>query len=223
MLKELIITSDGSHSISIPSKNITFHSRHGAIQESRHVFIDSGLRPLLFSGKPLTIFELGFGTGLNALLTAIEAEKSQVQISYNTIEPYPLEREIWQQLNYCSLLQTDLNCEELLFSLHDSPWNTSVQITPCLDLIKFNSSLHETVLPECIDLFYFDAFAPEVQPELWTQNTFTRIAKAMTPGGVFATYCSKSSVRKDLTASGFQVEKIPGPYGKREILRAKKL
>ncbi|HEY8387516.1 MAG TPA: tRNA (5-methylaminomethyl-2-thiouridine)(34)-methyltransferase MnmD [Parasegetibacter sp.] len=213
---------------------VMYHSKHGALQESVHVFIKAGLHELLPLQQPLTVFEMGFGTGLNALLTALEADRSKVQVSYNAVEAFPLEEEFWKQLNFCEVIsenagyknllaaENNLNCKNILTTLHSSRWNDTVQVTPYFDLIKFHSTIQDITLPEAINLVYFDAFAPDAQPELWTTEIFTRIAKAMAPDGILVTYCSKGYVRRNLQAAGLEVEKIPGPRGKREMLRARK-
>jgi len=233
MNREIVVTEDGSHSISIPGKNITYHSRFGAIQESLHVFIKAGLqyaalRPPL--PGPLYIFEVGFGTGLNALLTAADAERMGLQVYYEAIEAFPLETAITDQLNYCEQLQrTDL--KPLFQQLHHSDWNKESVLTPHFTLKKPLSSLSDylddkATTPHAgpgINIVYYDAFAPEEQPELWESHLFSRLYPLVAPGGVLVSYCSKSVVRRAMQDAGFHVEKIPGPQGKREMLRAIKL
>ncbi|MFT3932315.1 MAG: tRNA (5-methylaminomethyl-2-thiouridine)(34)-methyltransferase MnmD [Chitinophagaceae bacterium] len=224
MKRNIILTTDGSHSIAIPEMGVTYHSSHGAIQESEHVFIKTGLHYLQATFPSLSeirVFEMGFGTGLNALLTLIEAEKKQQQIFYHSIERFPLQQDLYQSLNYCTALQrADLQAQFDL--LHDSPWNIKTDINPNFSLLKTQENLASFTSSEKFHLVYFDAFAPENQPELWTQEVFEKLFYMMEPGGVLTTYCSKSIVRKAMKAAGFTVEKIPGPPHKREIVRAAK-
>ena len=223
MQRQPIITKDGSHTISIPELNVTYHSLHGAIQESMHVFIDAGLK-LLFNNRTtesLSILEVGFGTGLNALLTAIEAEKTEKSIYYAALEPFPLSNTETYLLNYCELLgRKDL--QEDFIQMHRCEWNKSIVVTQHLLLYKSNKPLQQFEHATKFDLVYFDAFAPLAQPELWTQEVFEKLLKMMHPGGVLVTYCSKGEVRRAMQAAGFVVEKIPGPPGKREIVRCRK-
>lgn len=223
MQRQPIITKDGSHTISIPELNVTYHSVHGAIQESLHVFITTGLQPLLNNQTTgsLSILEVGFGTGLNALLTAIEAEKAEKSMYYVALEPFPLSNTEIYLLNYCELLgRKDL--QEDFIQMHRCEWNKSIVATEHLLLHKSNKPLQQFEHATKFDLIYFDAFAPSAQPELWTQEVFEKLITMMRPGGVLVTYCSKGDVRRAMQAAGFIVEKIPGPPGKREMVRAKK-
>ena len=224
MEREIIITTDGSHSISIPSMGVTYHSSHGAIQESMHVFIESGLRHINEKHQfdSVSIFEMGFGTGLNALLALAEAEKNAQPVYYETIELFPLERSTYELLNYCEQLQRpDLN--PLFDLLHSCTWNESIQISPYFTFKKINTSLISHSTNQLFNLVFFDAFAPEKQPELWTAEVFKKLHNQMKAGAVLTTYCSKSIVRKAMAAAGFTIEKIPGPPHKREMVRAEKV
>lgn len=217
----IITSKDGSHSLQVLDSSITFHSRHGAIQESLIVFINTGL--LYFKNsypncRAIKIFEMGFGTGLNALLTAVEASRINTHISYYSIDLHPLPNDLFLKLNYAGLLKVP----ELYKKITASPWEQPVSITSFFDLNKIESNLLSYSFVEEYDIIYFDAFAPDDQPELWTAEMFTKVYNTLNPGGVLVTYCSKSVVRKNLQAVGFTVEKIPGPPGKREILRAVK-
>lgn len=219
MPRELFLTEDGSHSVRIPELNVTYHSRHGAIQESVHVFIESGLKYL--SKKSITILEAGFGTGLNALLSLTEAEKQDLGILYDAVELYPLDRGFIASLNYLTLLQLPHLVNE--FSLmHACEWNVASKISGHFALKKIRGDLRHVELTGNYDLVYFDAFDPVVQPELWTTEVFKKLYDACNAGGVLVTYCSKGIVRKAMTEAGFSVSKIPGPKGKREIVRALK-
>lgn len=223
MERKIIITEDGSHSISIPEMNVTYHSIHGAIQESIHVFIEAGLRYFInsSSSEQLSILEIGFGTGLNALLTAIEAERTEKSIYYVALEPSPLSNEEIHSLNYCQLLGRN-GLQEDFIRMHQCEWNKSIVVTENLLMHKSNYMLQIFEHTTKFDLIYFDAFAPAAQPELWTKDVFEKLYGMMAAEGILVTYCSKGEVRRNMLAAGFTVEKIPGPKGKREMLRAKK-
>lgn len=214
-----MITADGSVTIAIPELNVTYHSKHGAIQESMHVFIEAGLRPLLHRQETITIFEMGFGTGLNALLTGIEATKHQQKINYQTVEAFPLEKEMIAQLNYCEQLQQP-ELKPFFEQLHSTPWNEPIQLNPWFSIQKNHTTLFNLSTSQPVNLIYYDAFAPGAQPELWTAEAFTQLFNMLTAGGILVTYCSKGDVRRAMQAAGFLIEKIPGPPGKREMVRA---
>jgi tRNA U34 5-methylaminomethyl-2-thiouridine-forming methyltransferase MnmC len=222
MQRKLILTADGSHSISIPGMNVTYHSIHGAIQESMHVFIKSGLltvRPLQAARR---ILEIGFGTGLNALLTLIESEKSNEKIFYETIEPFPISAAEISQLNYCEILNRE-DLQSTFKKLHSAEWEKEISIANKFNFKKSRTELQNLRTVELQNLIYFDAFDPKAQPELWTKEIFDKMFSLLEPGGILVTYSSKGEVRRAMEAAGFRVEKIPGPVGKREIIRAKKL
>jgi len=224
MQKELLITNDGSHTVSIPSMGVTYHSHHGAIQESLHVYINAGLDHYLKNNqtkKQIAVFEMGFGTGLNALLTLIRSEELQQPIFYETIELFPIESEMVDSLNYCKTLNRP-DLEPVFLSLHNSDWEKEVKVNPFFTLKKIRKSFKDFDQGKNYDLVYFDAFSPVEQPDLWTAAIFSKIFKMMREGGVFVTYSSKSEVRKNLATAGFDVKKIPGPRGKREMILATK-
>lgn len=224
MERHLQITADGSHTIAIPGLQLTYHSMHGAIQESMHVFIRSGLHALPGTHPLLRIFEMGFGTGLNALLTLQQAVMQRQQIYYETVELYPLSTAEAQPLNYNILLNTSPGAN-LLADLHSAPWERDVPIDPFFTLHKKQLALFqylENPLQEPFHLIYFDAFDPAAQPELWTKPVFEQLFARLHIGGLLLTYCSKGIVRRAMQAAGFIVEKLPGPPGKREIVRARK-
>jgi len=221
MQRQLIITKDGSHTISIPEMNVTYHSHHGAIQESMHVFINAGLNYLVdtMSIPNIHIFEVGLGTGLNALLSLIEAEKLQQPVYYTAVELYPLHETELNSLNYIEQLKrTDLL--PAFQRLHQCEWERDVPISPFFTLHKQKQSLLNVTTPALHHLVYFDSFAPAAQPEHWTKEVFEKLYPILLPGGILVTYCSKSIVRKAMQAAGFVVTKIPGPHGKREMVRA---
>jgi tRNA U34 5-methylaminomethyl-2-thiouridine-forming methyltransferase MnmC len=221
--KKIIITEDGSSSISIPKINVTYHSVHGAIQESNHVFIEAGLksvRPLVTASR-INIFEMGFGAGLNALLTLIESEKSEQKIYYETIELLPLNNEEIKSLNYCEQLRRN-DLQKIFEQMHYCDWEKEITITHNFIFKKIKTSLLNFQTSESFELIYFDAFDPNIQPELWTKEIFEKMFSILNPGGILVTYSSKGEVRRAMQAIGFSVEKIQGPQGKREIIRAGK-
>lgn len=222
MKKEIIVTGDGSHSISVPELNVSYHSVHGAITESQHVFINAGYR--MVCSQPLyqcSILEVGFGTGLNALLTAIEAEKTKQSTYYLALEPNPIGEKEFLLLNYCELLERK-DLQEDFIRMHQCEWNKSLPVTEELLMHKSNCTLQTFEHKTRFDLIYFDAFAPNAQPELWTKDIFEKLFKMLIPGGILVTYCSKGDVRRAMMAAGFEAEKLPGPPRKREMLRARK-
>ena len=223
----IIITKDGSHSLFTEQFDEIYHSGNGAIQESTHVFIRSGFnfavqqfQPFGGSETKLKIFEIGFGTGLNGLLTVIEAQKQSVQVYYETIERYPVSIDVIKELNYTQLLENE-KYRSPFHSMHLSNWDVECQITPYFTFKKNQASFLDFQLATGIfHLVYFDAFAPENQPEMWTPEIMRKIYEALMPGGIMVSYCSKSIFRKTLLEAGFIVEKLPGPPGKREMVRA---
>ncbi len=222
MKRELVPTTDGSHTVAIPAMQVTYHSHHGAIRESMHVFIGAGLQPALeISNEELSILEMGWGTGLNGLLTFRHTAALPNEIHYHSLEQYPLEPEIITALNYCEQLG-EPQLQQVFEQMHTSPWNEEVKITDHFFLQKIKTDLLSFQPVRSYHVIYFDAFAPTAQPELWTQEVFEKLFAAMHPGGILVTYCSKGIVRRAMQAAGFTVEKIPGPPGKREMVRATK-
>jgi tRNA U34 5-methylaminomethyl-2-thiouridine-forming methyltransferase MnmC len=218
---EIIPTKDGSHTLRNTELNETYHSIHGAVQESEHVFIKNGLGYVLDSGtQTVEILEVGFGTGLNAFLTCKQTRHQPCVIQYTSIELYPLPQVIWSGLNYASTAE-----ESTLYAqLHRAEWNKPEVLSSSFTLHKIQSSLQATALPASqYDLVYFDAFAPDKQPGMWTLSVFEQICKSMKPGSVLVTYCAKGQVKRDLKSAGLLVESLPGPPGKREMIRASKL
>ena len=210
-------TTDGSQTLYIPELDEHYHSVKGAVTESLHVYVGLGLRHMMEQANrhdPIRVFEVGFGTGLNALLTLETAIKEQVNVSYSSSELYPLAWEDAQTLAYGD--------PEMFKRLHAQPWNEVVELHPRFTLHKMQGDVLAMQIPEA-DVVYFDAFAPEKQPELWTKEFFQRIYEAMSEGGVLTTYCAKGVVRRMLQEVGFNVERLQGPAGgKREVLRATK-
>lgn len=218
MERKLEITSDGSPTLYVPSLDEHYHSVKGALAESRHIFIGKG-----FDCHPSSapdVLEIGFGTGLNAFLTLLAAEEAGKPVHYTALELYPLEAEWIACLDYPREIAPGRYPD--YERLHTSEWGKEVAVTPSFFLYKWNVDFVSATLPEDrYDLVYFDAFAPEKQPEMWTQEIFDRLYAALRKKGILTTYCSKGIVRRMLQASGFVVERLPGPpNGKREILRA---
>ncbi len=215
------MTRDGSHSVGISGTDTTYHSRHGAMQESLHIFIQAGLSPLLTKKMRLRIFEMGLGTGLNALLTLAACREANQAVYYETIETHPLEQEIISALNYCRQLNQPA-LQESFDRIHACVWEEETMIDSLFCLKKNRIGLLEHRLEGEFDLVYFDAFAPGDQPELWTAEVFAKLYSAMSDQGVLVTYSSKGSVQRNLRSAGFSLLKLPGPPGKREILKASK-
>jgi len=231
---KLIQTGDGSSSLYHEGLDETYHSRHGAIAESKHVFIDQGLthRLALKSTNHLSILEMGFGTGLNALLTLLyfqderqeqynfENKRPSFSINYDALEAFPLTPDHYHTLDYAK----QLNCSESLFrTLHEVPWDSPHEIIDGFTLFKKNMRFEDFAADQVYDLVYYDAFGARVQPELWEKERFRALYKALRPHGVFVTYAAKGSVRRALQEVGFEVERLPGPPGKREMLRGAKI
>jgi tRNA U34 5-methylaminomethyl-2-thiouridine-forming methyltransferase MnmC len=217
-MPELIITEDGSHSLFVHELNEHYHSVRGAYTESQHVFIEAGLNQI--KRRNIRILEMGFGTGLNALLTLAATNHSQITIHYTGIDKYPLPKSITSSLNY--ELIAGLNDRGMLHLMHDVPWNQEALIRPGFVLEKMKCDMKDLDQINVFDLVYFDAFAPEKQPELWTEDLFRRLFISMRSDSILTTYSSKGMVRRNLQSAGFRVEKIPGPPGKREMTRAYK-
>lgn len=220
MNRQIITTADGSHTLRVNEWHETYHSIYGAVQESKHVYIEAGLKPLLQKSKSVSIFEMGFGTGLNAFLTMLESSKAAVKTYYETVEMYPLNESEYSVLNYAKTVSSAQ--EYLLQKIHKAAWNRAVDLNPNFTLAKYDNNLLDYQTSHTFDLVYFDAFAPDIQPELWSENVFEKIYSLMNPEAVLVTYCSKSIVRKSMQRVGLQVKKMPGPVGKREIVRAVK-
>ena len=230
MMKRIIEkTDDGSATLFVPELNEHYHSTKGARTESRHIFINMGLKASALSH--LHILEIGFGTGLNAWLTFEEAEKSKRNVHYTGLELYPLTWETVEQLEYISADKSftidgkPQPATELFKRFHTSPWEEETTITPYFILRKIQADANEWVRNTgyAPDIIYFDAFAPEKQPEMWSQELFNRLYVLLNNNGILTTYCAKGIVRRMLQTAGFIVERLPGPPGgKREILRARK-
>lgn len=224
MKRNIITTSDGSKTIQIEEWNEQYHSIHGAINEANHVFLKHGLLHFFHSesilNSEISILEIGFGTGLNAFLTLIEAEKLNLNINYIGVEAYPVSQLEIEQLNYSELISEAHTGQ--FERLHAIPWGVSESISSFFKLEKQQKLFKEITSKDEIDIIYFDAFGARVQPELWTEDIFKLMYDALKPNGVLVTYSAKGSVRRAMQAVGFDVERLPGPPGKREMLRAQK-
>ena len=217
---KVIFTKDGSKTLHMPEHNEQYHSIHGAINEAEHVFIKNGLREC--EQDKLTIFEMGFGTALNAFMTYLESKKTSQNVRYYTIENNPLPLKLVESLEYPEILNA--RDEESIFSLlHTSEWNALTTITPTFELFKISDDIQKLTLDDKVDLVYYDAFGPRVQAELWTERIFSIISAVMKPESILVTYCAKGEVKRILKRLGFVVETLPGPPGKREMIRAKKI
>lgn len=219
---EVIVTADGSNSILNTELDETYHSRHGALQESVHVFISNGLKYFLENNRveEIKILEVGFGTGLNALLTLEQALNLKLKFHYTSLEGFPLTENIWKQLNYS---KNSSPLAAFFNKLHEIRWNADEFILSNFILHKKQSLIQEVCLPQNhFDLVYFDAFAPSKQPEMWTSEVLKKVYDAMAPGALFVTYCAKGQLKRDLRSLNLTVETIPGPPGKKEMVRALK-
>ncbi len=220
--KKILVTEDGSHTIYLPELNETYHSTHGAIQESEYVFIQNGLDFIVQAGyNSIRIIEVGFGTGLNALLSLIYAEKKQVALQYQTIEAYPLDMKEILMLNYIDLINEE-SVGAHYEKLHQADWEKLIEISEHFKLKKIKGQIQEFLTVEKFDVCYFDAFAPSKQPEMWGIPVLQKIRDLLVEGGVFVTYCAKGQLKRDLKSLGFEVESLPGPPGKKEMVRATK-
>lgn len=216
----VVRTADGSSSLFVADLNEHYHSIHGAVRESRHIFIDCGLLSLPGGLNTLRIFEMGFGTGLNALLTYYHTIGGDKEIRYTGIDAFPVGQDYLSQLNYPGYLGYP-DAEKVYQRITGSPWGESINVGRHFTLLKIQAKIEAYDFRDFYDLVYYDAFSPEVQPECWVQDIFVRIHQHMNPDGILVTYSSKGAVRRALQQAGFIVEKLPGPPGKREILRAK--
>lgn len=235
MEREVVITADGSSTIHLPEWDEQYHSKHGAIQEAYHVFIKHGLHhyheeAMACSNdinkkevdNQINILEIGFGTGLNAFITLLESQELNLNINYVGVEGYPISNDEILQLNYSNQLDTK-GKTSLFKKMHEVNWEKPSMISSSFSLTKQNKFFSEIADVNIYNLIYFDAFGARVQPELWTEIIFKKMYDALKEQGVLVTYAAKGSVRRAMQAVGFLVEKLPGPPGKREMLRATKI
>ena len=224
---EIIKTADGSHSLYVKELNEHYHSIHGAIQESKHVFIEAGLNYFLkINPKNISILEIGFGTGLNTFLTYLKSTEINMPIHYTSLEAFPISMELVNELNYADLLSDskidNSSLKNTFKSIHTCIWENDNLLSDNFTLKKINKTLQKIIFNDTFDIIYFDAFGPRVQPELWTEEIFRKIYNNTSTKGVLVTYCAKGEVKRTLKKIGFTIESLQGPPGKREMLRAVK-
>ncbi len=217
METELLLTEDGSYTLYVSEIDESYHSTHGAIQESTHIFINAGLNQC--KKQTINILEVGFGTGLNTLLCALDAQESKKQIHYSSLEKFPVSIEKAFQLNYSRQIGNDA-ASQLFSKIHRTEWEKEQPISENFTLKKIKCDFTTFRWDKTYDVVFFDAFSPEKQPEMWTTEQFQKIYNACNEGAILTTYCAKGIVRRALQSAGFTVERLPGPPGKREILRA---
>lgn len=217
MERKIIITADGSTTIHLPEWNEQYHSTHGAIQEAYHVFIKKGLS--LFKNQKINILEIGFGTGLNCFITSLESGRYDLEIDYTGVEAYPISKEEIEALNYISELKAEGKADSFNI-MHEVSWGERHKIHENFYLTKQQKLFKDIDNVDIFDLIYFDAFGARVQPELWTEEIFKKMYIALKKGGILVTYSAKGSVRRAMQSVGFEVERLEGPPGKREMLRA---
>ena len=218
-MQELHTTGDGSSTLKSTQFDALYHSKHGAIQESQVVFLQAGLYHQMERFEPLSVLGIGFGTGLNALLTYLAAAERQYPIAYTAVEAYPIGMDLVAQLNYIDQLNASAADQQAFEQMHQAT-GPALALSPYFSFEKKVASFESIEAQSAYDVVYYDAFAPAVQPELWDLPAFERMHRAMCPNGVLTTYCAKGSVKRALKAAGFDLEALPGPIGKREITRA---
>lgn len=229
---ELVITDDGSHSIRFAAIDEGYHSTHGAIKEAMHVYILPNMAQHIGKQNVINVFEMGFGTALNAFLSYLYAKANNCQVHYTAVEAYPIPKDIYNKLNYAELCVKEIqtlypeidfgNCSDDFFKLHTAKWDTATSIAPHFKLTKRHCTIQDINLPKKLyHSIYYDAFAPQFQPELWSKDIFDKLRQASSPHAILTTYCCKGDVKRALKAAGYTIEKLPGPKGKREMLRAK--
>lgn len=215
--KEVVLTSDGSSSIYLPDWDESYHSKHGAIQEAKHVFIERGFQKC--DKNPIHILEIGFGTGLNAFLTLNEAILQNKEVFYTGIEAYPVSSDIVAALNYPNIIEKG-KFESYYNEMHESPWEKLIEFHTFFKLKKRHQFFQDIEDVDAYDLIYFDAFGFRVQPELWSETIFRKMYNALKNEGILVTYACRTPIKKAMEAVGFTTEKLAGPPGKREMLRA---
>lgn len=218
-MPEIILTKDGSHTLFVPELNEHYHSVHGAIQESEYIFIKCGLN--FSNADPVRIFEVGFGTGLNAFLTAVNSVSKNRKIFYTAIEKYPLQDSLINGLNYKSFSPPE--SAYLFERIHNSKWDIGQEISNNFTLKKIKGDIAKQEISGDYDLIFFDAFGPDKQPEMWTDEVFRKIAEITVHNGILLTYSVKGDVKRTLRKNGFKVNRLPGPPGKHQIIRAVKI
>lgn len=218
MAIELYTTNDNSHTLYNSDLDETYHSRNGAVEEALYVYLKQGFEVKALSTQNISVLEIGFGTGLNAILTLQVAEKLNVVCDYYSLETFPLSVDVVEQLNYGQFINP--NHFNYFNQMHQCAWNSWQHINPNFSLYKAENSIHDFNTTERFDVIYFDAFGPDKQPDMWTEQVFEKLFELLNSGGIFVTYSAKGEVRRALKAIGFDVELLPGPPHKRHMLRA---
>jgi tRNA U34 5-methylaminomethyl-2-thiouridine-forming methyltransferase MnmC len=219
MKRELRLTADGSPTLYVPELDETYHSMHGSVQEARHVFIENGLRFVATESKQVNILEVGFGTGLNALLTAQYAKENAIHINYVGLEAYPVEEAIWKEINY----HTDAEARTLHTKIMAHPFGETNSIDLNFSLFKEAKLIQDWVADETFDLIYYDAFGPRAQAEMWELPIFEKLYSLLNVDGALVTYCAQGQFKRHLKSLGMRVDSLPGPPGKREMTRGIKI
>lgn len=219
MKREIRLTADGSPTLYVPELDETYHSMHGSVQEAKHVFIVNGLSYVFARKEEVQILEVGFGTGLNALLSALFAFENKLPIKYTGLEAFPVEEQIWTALSYSSSKEEQINYKDLM----SSKWGGPQEFNSFFTLTKTAVKIQDWQSDEKFDLIYFDAFGPNAQADMWQKSIFEKLYTVLNPGGVLVTYCAQGQFKRDLKAVGFSLEALPGPPGKREMTRATKI
>lgn len=222
--QQVVKSTDGSSTIFLPQMNETYHSLHGAYTESEHVFINAGLNKVLVEKPIITILEVGMGTGLNVMLTYNQVVHSKKLIFYHSLEPYPLEANIVSQLNYLQFMKGNYDRNEKAWNkIHSGNWEEEISLSFTMNFFKHKNKLEEFTPNFTADLIYFDAFAPNKQPEVWYYENLKKLYNALSKNGILVSYCAQGQFKRDLKKAGFEVESLPGPPGKKEMTRAVKL
>jgi len=219
MKRELRLTADGSPTLYVPELDETYHSMHGSVQEARHVFIENGLRFVATESKQVNILEVGFGTGLNALLTAQYATENAIRVNYVGLEAYPVEEAIWKEINY----HTDAEARSLYTKIMAHPFGETISIELNFSLFKEAKLIQDWVANGTFDLIYYDAFGPRAQAEMWELPIFEKLYSLLNVGGALVTYCAQGQFKRHLKSLGMRVDSLPGPPGKREMTRGIKI
>ncbi len=229
----ILLTEDGSHTLESQDFGVTYHSKYGAIQEAQTVFIAAALTPILARQNQINVLEIGLGTGLNALMTFLEvaalqkaqelSEKPNIQLNYTAFEAFPPDAATLETLNFPDLFQDTTAAKAFFKAIHRADWQQKTMIAPFISFTKYLDKFENIDIENSFDAIYFDAFAPNSQPELWTIEIFEKMYRALHFEGVLTTYCAKGAVKRNLKAAGFSLESLPGPKGKREMTRAWKL
>lgn len=218
MAIELYTTNDNSHTLYNSDLDETYHSRNGAVEEALYVYLKQGFEVKAQSTQNISVLEIGFGTGLNTILTLQVAERLNVECDYYTLETFPLSVDVIEQLNYRQFINS--NHINNFNQMHECAWNSWQHINPNFKVYKAEKSIHDFNTTERFDVIYFDAFGPDKQPDMWTEQVFKKLFELLKPSGIFVTYSAKGEVRRTLKAIGFDVELLPGPPRKRHMLRA---